>query len=384
MLYPFHLPTSKRATSVVCALLFAIAWLSVGTPVAEAVRIKEVTTVAGDREHVLIGYGVVVGLAGTGGKGPLTRQLMLNFLQRSGLRADPAARLAIQTNTQQKTENLAAVTVTVRMPAFAKKGQTLSASVQALDAESLQNGELLPVALRGIDDKVYGMASGKISIGGFSAKGQNASVQSNHTTRGNIPQGFTVERTIPFKPGVGGCIQLLLREPSFANANRISKAINEMFAGSARALDASMVDVIIPPSRRLNVVRFIDEIQALEFEPDDEGEIVINEATGTIVIGKRVRIAKVAINHGNLTVLVAESPQVSQPAPFSQGVTTQVPRSTVQVEEERSPIAVLEETVTVDDLAQALNAMGVSPRDLSSILQQLHAAGAVYANVRTN
>lgn len=373
---------TRAATNWRCAVCAATAaaCLLWAAP-ASAVRIKDITTVYGVRTNHLVGWGLVVGLDGTGGKGPVTRQALLNFLQRSGLRADAATRLGIARDTQQVTENLAVVTVTADISTMVRKGQTVDVVVSALDAESLQGGELLDTALRGIDGNVYVMANGPIALGGFSAKGQAASVKTNHPTRGHVVAGGSVEREVPFKLGVGGCVKLLLRKPDFTTVHRIATVINKKFPGTARAIDAITVDIIVPLEYRLDNVGFISGLQELHVTPDNAAKVVIDENTGTIVAGKHVKIAQIAINHGNLTVVAAETPEVSQPNPFSRGVTAVAPRTDLQVTQERNPIAVIDETATVGDLAEALNALGASPRDLSTIFRQLYASGDIYAEV---
>ncbi|MCA9176304.1 MAG: flagellar basal body P-ring protein FlgI [Planctomycetales bacterium] len=362
-------------------LLAATLSIAVAASTASAIRIKDITTVEGVRTNNLRGVGLVVGLDGTGGQGPGTRQVLLNFLQREGLRADPATRLGIANNTQIKTENMALVAVFAELPTFVRKGKKIDVVCAAIDAKSLKGGQLIGTALRGVDGEVYAMARGPIALGGFSAKGQGASVKVNHPTRGHIVGGATVEREVDFAPGVGGTVRLHLRDADFETASRIVKAINLSFPGTSRAIDAGTVDVIVPPEYRLDTVGFVGRIHLLEVQPDTVAQVVIDESTGTIVFGENVRIADVAINHGNLTIVTAETPRVSQPAPLSQGATVVVPQTQLQAQEERSPVALLEATTTIGDLARALNALGVTPRDLSSIFRQLHASNAIYADV---
>lgn len=347
----------------------------------QQVRIKDITTVEGVRVNQLSGLGLVTGLDGTGGTGPITRQFMLNFLSRRGIRSDPLERLAIATDTQQKTGNMAVVVVRADLPAFVRRGATIPVTVSAIDAQSLQGGELQLTPLLGLDDNVYAMASGAISLGGFSAEGDGASVKSNHRTKGHITTGTTVEREVEFTPGHGGTVRLLLRHADFATADRIRAAINAVHPGAARAIDAGTVDVIIPFLRRRDPVGFVSEVQLLKIQPDSMAQVVIDENSGTIVFGANVKISEVAINHGNLTVQIAESPVISQPAPFSQGVTAEAPRTALDVIQDQKPIAILESNTTVGDLAKTLNALGVAPRDLSSILRMLHLKGAIHAEV---
>jgi flagellar P-ring protein precursor FlgI len=351
------------------------------------VRIKDLTLVKGDRTELLIGMGLVTGLNGTGGKNPSTRIFAQNLLQRFGVRADPSQRSLIRTDAKEKTDNLSVVTVTAEMPVYSQKGSRIDVTVAAVDdASSLQGGILMPTPLIAIDKQVYAMASGAVSLGGgFTADGSAARVQKNHPTSGGIPNGAVVEKEVCRLPlARDGYVRLALRQADFQTATRIAQAVNTRLPGTACVADAGNVDLIVPPALAGNPNHLIALVQSLTVTPDVVAKVVINERTGTVVIGEHVRLSRVAITHGNLAVITSESPVVSQPAPFSQGETTVVPRTQVDVTEERGALNVLETTTTVGELVQALNALGVTSRDLSAILQELKASGALHADLEVN
>ena len=235
--------------------------------------------------------------------------------------------------------------------------------------------------MQGADSRVYAVASGPVNIGGFALGGDAATAQKNHPTTGRIPNGATVEFEVPFDFAAKGSFRLLLRHSNFRNAQRIATAINHAFPGTAQAEDAGAVSVLIPARYALRPVQFVSDVTSLEVIPDLAAKVVINERTGTVVIGQHVRISAVAISHGNLSIVTAESPQVAQPAPFSDGVTAVVPRTQVDVIEEQSPVVVVDSTTTVGELAAALNRLGVTPRDMSAIFQQLHTAESLHAEL---
>ena len=350
---------------------------------AEAeVRISDITTISGVRKNQIVGMGLVTGLNNTGGKSPVTRRFALNMLQRFGVRSDPDLRARIEQDTSQKTNNISVVTVTADLDSFAKKGSRIDVIVAAFDdAKSLQGGQLIMTPLFGADGKVYAVASGPVSIGGFSFTGSAAKLQKNHPTSGRIPNGATVEIETNTTLGVNGTIRLLLTSPSYETARRTSQAINAEFPQSAIAIDASTIDVIVPFALHSTINDFVARIGNLTIIPDIPARVVINERTGTVIVGEHVQLSRVLITHANLVVSTVETPQVSQPAPFSQGETTVVPRTEVQIEEEDNPVSVLEPTTTVGELAQALNALGVAPRDLSSIFQMLKESGSLHAEL---
>jgi flagellar P-ring protein precursor FlgI len=364
----------------------ALGWLFVAclSPqmVWAEVRIKDITTIEGVRTNQLVGMGLVTGLSGTGSKSPVTRQFAVNFMQRFGMRVEPGIRLQLQTDTTQKTDNLSVVTVTANLPAFARRGSTLDVMVSTFDdAKSIEGGQLIMTPLFGADGQVYAVASGPISTGGFSFGGEAATVQKNFPTTGRIPEGATVEEETFTNIAPNGCFRLLLRSPDFETARRIAVAINAEEPGIATCLDAAAVNVMVPPQYRDNPAAFAGMIGNLTVMPDNVARVVINERTGTIIIGENVRISSVLITHANLAVTTTEAPQVSQPNAFSNGETVEVPRTNMSVNEEDKRLTEVNSNTTVGELAQALNALGVAPRDLSSILQQLKESGALHAEL---
>jgi len=346
------------------------------------VRIKDVTDIEGVRINQLTGMGLVVGLNGTGSKSPITRQYAINFMQRMGMRVDPAIRMMLQTDTTQKTNNLSVVTVTAELPAFARRGTRIDVLVSTFDdATSLEGGQLIMTPLFAANGQVYAVSSGPVSTGGFSFAGQAASVQKNFPTTGRISEGATIEEETSTPLGLDGTMRLLLRQPDFETARRIAKAINDEEPGIAIPMDSNAVNLMIPPEYHGRAAEFAGLIGALNIVPDSPAKVVINERTGTVIIGENVKVSRVLITHANLTITTAESPEVSQPMPFSNGETQVVPRSSINVQEEQKQITYIDETVTLGDLAQALNSLGVAPRDLSSILQQLKESGALHAEI---
>jgi flagellar P-ring protein precursor FlgI len=378
----------SKLFAVVAALAILLTNSTCST--ATGVRIKDITSVQGERFNKLFGVGLVTGLQGTGGKSPVTRQYLQNLLQRVGNRADSRLREAIRTDTQEKTDNISVVTVTAELSSFARKDGRIDVTVSALDdAESLEGGTLIITPLFGyhrtssgkFEEKVYAVASGAVALSGYRASGEAASVQKNHPTSGRIVNGAIVEEEMPGHIGKSGCFRFLLTHPDAETARRITEAINARLPNSAMTLDAGAVEVHAPPDAR-DVHGFIGVIGQLRVQPDVKARVVISEKTGTVVVGENVRISQVAITHGNLTVSTTETPVVSQPAPFNRrGTTEVVPRTDILAEEENRVLHVLDETVTVGDLARALNALGVTPRDLSAIFQHLKAAGALHADL---
>lgn len=346
------------------------------------VRIKDVTELLGDRVNQLTGLGLVSGLNNTGGQSPITRQLALVFEQRLGQRASPAVRVGLDTDITRLTNSLSAVTVTAKLPAFAKEGSEIDVVVAVWDdASSLQGGNLLMTPLYGVDGEVYAVASGPVSIGGFSFSGQAGAVTQNHPTTGRIPDGATIERETCTNIGKDGRIQLLLANPDYETAARIAEAINVLAPRTAAAMDPGTVDVLIPDAYRSQPSLWVGRVGNLLVSPDTTARVVINERTGTVVIGENVRLSRVLITHANLTVTLAEAPQVSQPNAFSDGQTVVVPRTQLEVSEDGIPVTEVDQNVTVGDLAFALNALGVAPRDLSSIFQQLKESGSLHADL---
>ncbi|MDF1681935.1 MAG: flagellar basal body P-ring protein FlgI [Ponticaulis sp.] len=346
-------------------------------PSAEAAsRLKDITDVEGVRENQLIGYGLVVGLNGTGDSlrnSPFTRQSLEAMLERLG----------VNTRDQNlNTRNVAAVMVTANLPPFATNGSRMDVSVSSLgDASSLSGGILLVTPLLGADGQVYAVGQGPVAAGGFAASGDSGtSVIRNVPTIGRIPNGALIEREIGFNLANQSTLRLSLRNPDFTTSQRIAVAINAyMGMDLATAEDSGTVRIVRPPS--MDMTTLITEIENLVVEPDQPARIVIDEASGVIVMGENVRVSTVAIAQGNLTIQISEQPAVSQPAPFSDGETTVVPQSGVEVLEDGTGLAMLEGGVPLRDLVDGLNALGVTPRDMISILQALKASGALQADI---
>jgi len=356
--------------------------INVSVHATEEVRIRDLSDVEGVRTNQLVGLGLVTGLNGSGGKSPITRQLAFNLIQRYGLRVDPEVRARLRFDTSEKTDNLSVVTVTADLPAFARNGQAIDVLVSAFDdAKNLAGGQLIMTALKGVDGEVYAVASGAISTGGFAFAGDAGSAQKNHPTTGRIPNGATIERDTCTPIGQNGVVRILLRQSDFETARRIAVAINTQYPAVARAIDSTTIEINVPAPDVGDVPAFIGRVGNLSVIPDRPARVVINERTGTVIIGENVRLARVLITHANLAITTAETPEVSQPNPFSQGKTTVVPRTQLNVFEDKSFVNEIDRQATVGDLAKALNALGVTPRDLSSIFQQLKEAGALHAEL---
>ena len=361
------------------AITFGV--LLISPCLAEGVRIKDITDLEGQRINTITGLGLVTGLAGTGGTSPVTREVAANILPRLGVRTDPLVRAVLRDDTRQRTDNLSVVLVSADLTTTAKPGQHVDAMVSAYDdAESLQGGILVMTPLLGVDGEVYATAAGPISLGGFSFSGDAATVQKNHPTSGRIPNGAVVEKSVPIVNADPSCHNLLLREPDLETAQRIAHSINELAPGTARVLDAGTVRVATPVPAEQRIT-FLALIGSQYVSPDTVARVIINERTGTVVIGENVTLSQVAVTHANLSVITGESPEVSQPLPYSRGKTAVVPRTELEVTEESQPIQVFPPAATVGDLAQALNALGVTPRDLSSIFQLLKESGALHAKL---
>jgi flagellar P-ring protein precursor FlgI len=366
-----------RAAPLAFAVGLAAATLS-GPAVAQAdVRVKDVARIHGVRENSLVGYGLVAGLNGTGDKGrssPFTPQAVANMLQRLGVALPPGT---------IDGKNVAAVMVTAKLPPFARPGSAVDVTVSSLgDATTLQGGTLLLTPLQGPDGRVYAAAQGPLSIGGFSFGGASGdTVQQNHPTVGRVPNGALIEREVPMSLEAG-TLSLRLVQPDFTTAVRLAAAVNGVAPGAARAVDPATVVVAVPHADPHRAMEFIAQVESARLEVDAPARIVISERTGTVIIGNEVRIATVAISHGNLSIQVREEYQVSQPAPFAdRGRTVVVPQSDVTVKEEKSKLMVVREGASIGDVVRALNALGVSPRDLIAILQAMKRSGALLADL---
>lgn len=337
------------------------------------VRVKDLVDVEGVRPNQLIGMGLVVGLQGTGDKGDLALRMMQNMARQFGVAVDTKA---------IKSKNAAVVTVTCELPAFARPGQTLDVNVSAMgDAKSLQGGVLLQTPLRAADGKVYAVAQGPLLVGGFAAGGQGAQVTKNITTTGRVAGGAIVERDVPMAFAEGGRITLLLRNPDFTTAQRVAEALNQQYGNIAAAVDATRVAVVVPPAFGTNPTQFLAEVEGLRIRPDTVARVVVNERSGTVVMGGDVRIGSVAVAHGNLTVRVQERQDVSQPQPFSRGETTVTTQTDVGVQEQPGQLLTLPASTSVNDLVQSLNGVGATPRDIIAILQAIQQAGALHGEL---
>jgi flagellar P-ring protein precursor FlgI len=348
-------------------------------PAAAQVRVKDVARVHGVRDNDVYGYGLIVGLNGTGDRStasPFTPQTIANMLQRLGIAVPPLA---------LNSKNVAAVMVTAKLPPFVKTGTTLDVLVSSLgDSSTLQGGTLLLTPLQGPDGRTYALAQGPISVGGVAASGGTGdSVQKNHPTVGRIPGGALVEREVPAALDPAA-FSLTLLQGDFTTAVRLAEAVNGAGMGSlARAVNPTTVTVAVPPAEQYRLMEFISRIEALTLRVDAPARVIINERTGTVVLGSQLRIATVAIAHGNLIVQIKNETQVSQPgafAPFG-SQTVVVPKSDVGVKEEKSQLAVVREGASIGDVVQGLNSLGVTPRDLISILQAIRQAGALMAEL---
>ncbi len=369
--------TVLRAVAMLAALAAALLALSAPASASSA-RIKDVVDVEGVRDNMLIGYGLVVGLNGTGdslNNSPFTEQSLVGMLERMGVNTR---------GTNLRTKNVAAVMVTATLPPYSAQGTRIDATVSAMgDSKSLLGGTLLVTPLLGADGEVYAVAQGPIAVSGFSAQGQGASVTRGVPTSGRISSGAIVEREIQFSLAELPVLRLSLRNPDFTTAQRVATAINIQLRGNrAQATDPSSVLLSVPEARRGDIVGLITEIEQLRVTPDQVARVVVDEKSGVIVMGENVRISTVAIAQGNLTIRVTETPQVSQPGPFSQGQTAVVPRTDIQVDDQsNNRLAVMNSGVTLQELVQSLNALGVGPRDMIAILQSIKAAGALQAEI---
>lgn len=365
-------------------VLVTLLLLALASP-AGAARIKDLATVRGVRSNQLVGYGLVVGLKGTGDDQQVyfTLRSVQLMLRRLGVQA---AKEKVFNLRNLQLRNTAAVMVTAKLPPFARVGSRIDVTVSSLgNAKSLQGGTLLLTPLRGVDLKIYGLAQGPLSVGGFTVSGRTGSrVTKNHTTVGRIPGGAIVEREVPSRFVHNGRVVVALRRPDFTTAARLASAIDRTFgAGLARASDPATIQVKIPEEYRGKEVALAARMESIEVQPDTPAQVIINERTGTVVVGQKVRLGPVAISHGSLTLEVSERFEVSQPdAPFTRGARTRVvPESRVKATEGKGGLKLVPASASLADVVKALNALGASPRDLVAILQALRTAGALPAKV---
>ena len=355
--------------SVLCLLGFTADLFAVGS------RVKDLTMIAGARDNQLVGYGIVTGLAGDGDKNPVyTIQSIANMLQRFGVNV-PAAALS--------SKNVAAVMITAEIPAFVKNGTRLDVTISTLgDAKTLQGGVLLQTPLLGADGKVYAVAQGTVAVGGFIGGNGGAGVQKNHPTVAQISGGALVEHEIPTEIVRNNFVELLLREPDFTSAARLATAVNMVFTNSAEAVDSTSVRIRVPEGHEKSPVQFISLVEAIEVQPDVPARIIVNERTGTIVATSRIRIAPCAVSHGELTISIANTDEISQPSAFSQtGTTERTTRTDTSVQEKKARFVVMPEMPTIEKVAAGLNAIGVTPRDMMAIFQAMKQAGALQAEL---
>ncbi|MBT8368876.1 MAG: flagellar basal body P-ring protein FlgI [Deltaproteobacteria bacterium] len=372
-----HNPSALKLTSIVfCWVLITIVFL---IPNAEAVRIKDIVDIQGVRQNQLIGYGLVVGLEGTGDSDSslFTIQSLASLLEKMGV--------TVQTSDIEDVENVAAVMVTADLPPFASLGNRRDVLVSSIgDAENLQGGTLLFTPLRAADGNVYAIAQGPVSTGGFAVSGNSGDqVQKNFPTVGRVVGGALVEKELHSNFNQKSALTLALKTPDFTTASRVAQAINRAFYNQlAHTENAGSIRVAVPENYLGNTVQFVTMIESLGVTPDMISKVVVNERTGTVIMGENVRIATIAIAHGNLSIQINESQDVSQPLPFSRGGETVVtPESEIVVQEGKNPIFLVESGVSIGEVVKALNALGVSPRDLIAIFQALKAAGALQAEL---
>lgn len=359
------------------ALCAALALTPLANVAAAPARIKDIVDVEGIRENQLVGYGLIVGLDGTGdslNNSPFTKQSLQSMLERLGVNT---------AGENVRTANVAAVMVTASLPAFANQGSRIDVSVASLgNAKSLQGGTLLVTPLLGADGEVFAIAQGPVTINGFKAEGDAASIVSGVPTTGRISSGALVEREIGFELGAQHSLRLALRNPDLTTSRRIAMAVND-FIGAPTAVpeDPATVRLTLPVNFNGNIVDLLTDIEQLIIQTDQSAKIVIDENSGIIVMGKDVRVSSVAVAQSNLTVSIAENPEVVQPAPFSQGVTAVEPNTDLNVTQTDTALQVLRESVSLQELVDGLNSLGISPRDLISILQAIKATGALQAEI---
>ncbi len=357
--------------------LLAVLTLMCSTVFAESAvtRIKDIAKVQGVRSNQLMGYGLVFGLPGTGDSDKISQTInaTISMLRNFGITVD---------DSNWKAKNVAAVMVTATLPPFAREGDVIDITVSAMgDAKSIQGGTLLQTPLKAADGEVYAVAQGPVSTGGFVAGSGGNSAQKNFPTVGTTPNGAIVERTVEDDIGTRGQISLSLANADFTTASRIAASINNTYLGAAHAANAGRIDILIPGYYRTNVVDFIASIEELEVMPDNIAKIVVNERTGTIVMGGNVTVDECAITQGGLSIKVTRNTDVSQPGPFSYGTTIVTSKGETEVEEQNSNSIVMSPTANINDIVGALNAVGATPRDCISILQAMKAAGAIHATL---
>ncbi len=378
---PHTVPHPPRRTamlkqSYLLFLMFWLGWAAIAPPV-RAERIKDLASIQGVRTNQLIGYGLVVGLDGTGdqtSQTPFTVQTITSMLMQMGINLPPGTNLRLR--------NVAAVMVTAALPPFAQPGQVIDVTVSSMgNARSLRGGTLLMTPLKGADGQVYGMAQGNLLVGGFGAAASGSQVQVNHLSVGRITGGATVERAVPIALGQNNIIQLELNSTDFSNTKRIVDAINGKFgAGTAAALDARAIQVRTPEGSDQRVA-FVAEVESLNINPAPaHAKVIVNSRTGSVVMNQAATVDACAIAHGNLSVVISTEPVISQPGPFSSGQTVQAQRSTIEIRQESGMLTMVE-GASLAEVVKALNAIGATPQDLLAILQAMKSAGALRADL---
>jgi flagellar P-ring protein precursor FlgI len=371
--------SGEAARTLVLAALFValVLYLAFVLAPAEAhaARLKDIASFSGVRTNELVGYGLVVGLAGTGDgtSSTFTMRSMSNMLEKMGVETNP---------DDLKPKNVAAVMVTAKMPVSAKPGSSLDITVSSLgDAKSLLGGILLVTPLKGLDGRVYAVGQGALTIGGFNVAGAAANAQQNIPTVGRIPSGAVVERSVPFKFNNQDHMTVNLDVRDFGTTMQVVNKINASMGGQfAKAKDISTIDLELPDRFRGNMVPLMASLEDLDISPDGKAKVVVDEKTGTVVLGQDVRLSRVAVAHGNLQIVVSETQQVSQPGPFSDGTTVVTPQTDIQVQQQNKQLMLME-GATLQELVDGLNSIGATPRDLISIIRTLKAAGSLHAEV---
>ena len=369
-------PLFRRVVSFALVILAFAMTFSCFLPHAGAVRIKDIATFSGTRTNQLVGYGLVVGLSGTGDRkdSTFTMRSMVNMLEKMGVQVDMS---------KMKPKNVAAVMVTAKMPLSSKPGNPIDVTVSSIgDASSLLGGVLIQTPLQGIDGKTYALAQGPLTVGGFSIGGASgSSAQKNVTTVAQVPGGAIIERSVPYEFNNRDSLTLSLHAPDFSTTNQVVERLNNALGGNfAKALDIATVHLDVPSDFKNNIVPLMASIENMEITPDMAAKVVVDEKTGTIILGRDVRISRVAVAHGNLHVMVQEGFNVSQPGAFSQGQTTVTPESQLGASEEQHNLNIME-GATLQELVDGLNSVGATPRDLISILRAMKSAGALHAHL---
>jgi flagellar P-ring protein precursor FlgI len=369
---------SLAGRTIILTFLLLVGWIFL-IPEVHAVRIKDITEIKGVRQNQLVGYGLVVGLKGTGDSDNalFTIQSLASLLEKMGV--------TVQTKDIEKVENVAAVMVTAELPPFSNQGSRIDALVSSIgDAKDLQGGTLLFTPLRAADSQTYAVAQGPVSTGGFAVSGNSGDqVQKNFPTVGRVVGGALVEKEIHSDFNHKDSLTLALHDPDFTTAARVAQAINRAFYSQlARTENAGSIQVSVPENYQGDTVQFVTMIESLGVTPDTVSKVVINERTGTVIMGENVRISTIAIAHGNLSIQIDESQNVSQPLPFSpRGQTVVTPQTQIAVQEGNNPLFLVESGISIGEVVKALNALGVTPRDLIAIFQALKAAGALQAEL---